>query len=146
MAAMSEADSDRETSAALFENWTVQMRKGVLDLCILMALSASEWYGYALVKALVSVPGVGVAEGSIYPLLARLKRQGLVTTRLEESSEGPARKYYSATPEGRALALEMELHFSEMRRGVAAFQASVDFTGISSNPHAADENQGPAAK
>jgi PadR family transcriptional regulator PadR len=144
MAAMSEADSDRETSAALFENWTVQMRKGVLDLCILMALSASEWYGYALVKALVAVPGVGVAEGSIYPLLARLKRQGLVTTRLEESSEGPARKYYSATAEGRALALEMELHFSEMRRGVAAFQASVDFTGISSNPHAAAENQGPA--
>ena len=143
---MSQADSERETSAALFENWTVQMRKGVLDLCILMALSASEWYGYALVKALVGVPGVGVAEGSIYPLLARLKRQGLVTTRLEESSEGPARKYYSATPEGRALALEMELHFSEMRRGVAAFQASVDFTGISSKLHAVDENKKPAAE
>jgi PadR family transcriptional regulator PadR len=141
---MSEVDSGRETSAALFENWTVQMRKGVLDLCILMALSASEWYGYALVKALVAVPGVGVAEGSIYPLLARLKRQGLVTTRLEESSEGPARKYYSATAEGRALALEMELHFSEMRRGVAAFQASVDFIGISLKPHKADEKQGPA--
>lgn len=145
MVAMNEVDSDRETSAALFENWTVQMRKGVLDLCILMALSASEWYGYALVKALVAVPGVGVAEGSIYPLLARLKRQGLVTTRLEESSEGPARKYYSATAEGRALALEMELHFSEMRRGVAAFQASVEFTGISSEPHRTDEKQGPAA-
>lgn len=143
---MSQADSERETSAALFENWTVQMRKGVLDLCILMALSASEWYGYALVKALVGVPGVGVAEGSIYPLLARLKRQGLVTTRLEESSEGPARKYYSATPEGRALALEMELHFSEMRRGVAAFQASVNFTGISSKPHTADENKKSAAE
>jgi PadR family transcriptional regulator PadR len=143
---MSQADSERETSAALFENWTVQMRKGVLDLCILMALSASEWYGYALVKALVGVPGVGVAEGSIYPLLARLKRQGLVTTRLEESSEGPARKYYSATPEGRALALEMELHFSDMRRGVAAFQASVNFTGISSKPHTADENKKSAAE
>ncbi len=146
MVAMSQADSDRETSAALFENWTVQMRKGVLDLCILMALSASEWYGYALVKALVAVPGVGVAEGSIYPLLARLKRQGLVTTRLEESSEGPARKYYSATAEGKALAREMELHFSEMRRGVTEFQASVDFTGILSKPHAADENRGPAAE
>lgn len=146
MVAMSGAESDRETSAALFENWTVQMRKGVLDLCILMALSASEWYGYALVKALVAVPGVGVAEGSIYPLLARLKRQGLVTTRLEESSEGPARKYYSATAEGKALALEMELHFSEMRRGVAAFQTSVDFTGISSKPHATGENQKPAAE
>lgn len=138
---MKEADTGREASAALFENWTVQMRKGVLDLCILMALSASEWYGYALVKALVAVPGVGVAEGSIYPLLARLKRQGLVTTRLEESSEGPARKYYSATAEGRALALEMELHFSEMRRGVMEFQMSVEFTGISSKPHETDQNK-----
>ena len=146
MAAMANAREESELSKDLFENWTVQMRKGVLDLCILKALSATEWYGYALVKALVKVPGVGVAEGSIYPLLSRLKRQGLVTTRLEESSEGPARKYYSATAEGRALALEMELHFSEMRRGVAAFQASVDFTGISSTPHAADENQGSAAE
>lgn len=111
-----------------FENWTVQMRKGVLDLCILKALSEREWYGYALVKSLVAVPGVGVAEGSIYPLLARLKRQGLVTTRLEESNEGPARKYYLATSEGRTLASEMELYFAEMLRGVAGLQAGVDFT------------------
>lgn len=115
-------------SRELFENWTVQMRKGVLDLCILKALSVAEWYGYALVKELVAVPGVGVAEGSIYPLLARLKRQGLVTTRLEESREGPARKYYAATAEGRALAREMELYFGEMRRGFEGLQARVDGT------------------
>jgi PadR family transcriptional regulator, regulatory protein PadR len=130
-------DAKAETSADLFENWTVQMRKGVLDLCILKALSTAEWYGYALVKSLVAVPGVGVAEGSIYPLLARLKRQGLVTTRLEESSEGPARKYYLATPAGRALAQEMELYFAEMTRGVAALQAAGDFTGTSSDDHTA---------
>ena len=103
-----------------FGNWTVQMRKGVLDMCILRALSLREWYGYELVKTLVAAPGVGVAEGSIYPLLARLRRQGLVTTRLEESSEGPARKYYQATPAGRALAEEMAHYFGEMQRGVAA--------------------------
>jgi len=107
------------TSRESFENWTIQMRKGVLDLCILKALSGREWYGYALVKALVAIPGVGVAEGSIYPLLARLKKQGLVTTRLEESSEGPARKYYKATAEGHALAEEMGIYFGEMARGVA---------------------------
>jgi len=128
-------EENAETSAERFENWTVQMRKGVLDLCILKALSTAEWYGYALVKSLVAVPGVGVAEGSIYPLLARLKRQGLVTTRLEESPEGPARKYYSATPVGRALAEEMELYFAEMTRGVAALQAGGDFTGVSSKDH-----------
>ena len=135
MAAMGDPATERGFSNELFENWTVQMRKGVLDLCILQALAAAEWYGYALVKALVAVPGVGVAEGSIYPLLSRLKRQGLVTTRLEESSEGPARKYYSATAEGRALAREMELYFADMLRGVAGLQAGVDFTRISSNDH-----------
>jgi len=135
MASMGDVATERGFSNDLFENWTVQMRKGVLDLCILQALAAAEWYGYALVKALVAVPGVGVAEGSIYPLLSRLKRQGLVTTRLEESSEGPARKYYSATAEGRALALEMELYFADMLRGVAGLQAGVDFTALSSKNH-----------
>lgn len=125
MAKMADPQPEPGISRDLFENWTIQMRKGVLDLCILQALAAAEWYGYALVKALVAVPGVGVAEGSIYPLLSRLKRQGLVTTRLEESSEGPARKYYLATEEGRALAKEMELYFSEMQRGVAALQAGI---------------------
>ena len=135
MAAMADLNPEPGFSKELFENWTVQMRKGVLDLCILQALSDSEWYGYALVKALVAVPGVGVAEGSIYPLLSRLKRQGLVTTRLEESSEGPARKYYSATPEGRSLAKEMELYFADMLRGVTGLQAGVDFTATSSKDH-----------
>jgi PadR family transcriptional regulator PadR len=140
MAAMSDPGTTDHLSRELFENWTVQMRKGVLDLCILKALSAAEWYGYALVKALVEVPGVGVAEGSIYPLLSRLKRQGLVTTRLEESREGPARKYYSATPAGRALAREMELYFAEMQRGLGGLQTRADFTESSSPAHVAEED------
>lgn len=123
---MSGADSSSVFSSELFGNWTVQMRKGVLDLLILKALSESEWYGYALVKKLVSVPGVGVSEGSIYPLLSRLKRQGLVTTRLEESSEGPARKYYKVTDSGRALAEEMEAYFVEMARGISGMTAESD--------------------
>ena len=142
MLVMTDPKSESGFSKELFENWTVQMRKGVLDLCILQALAAAEWYGYALVKALVAVPGVGVAEGSIYPLLSRLKRQGLVTTRLEESSEGPARKYYSATAEGKALAKEMELYFADMLRGVGGLQAGVDFTAASSKIHGPNENSG----
>ena len=109
----------------LFDNWTVQMRKGVLDLCILKGLAGGECYGYALVKSLVAIPGVGVAEGSIYPLLSRLKKQGLVSTRLEESSEGPARKYYRLTAAGSALAAEMQAYFNEMTKGVAKL---ADFT------------------
>lgn len=106
------------TEMERFENWTVQMRKGVLDFCILGALRHGERYGYALVKELVGVPGIGVSEGSIYPLLSRLKRQGLVSTRLEESSEGPARKYYRLSESGLRLADEMSRHFSIMAKGV----------------------------
>ena len=122
---MSEGDTGE-----LFENWTVQMRKGVLDLCILKALAGGECYGYALVKTLVAIPGIGVAEGSIYPLLSRLKKQGLMTTRLEESSEGPARKYYRLTPAGRALGEEMQGYFQEMAKGVSGLP---DFTVPSSS-------------
>ena len=142
MVAMADGLKAEGSPRELFENWTVQMRKGVLDLCILKALSAAEWYGYALVKALVAVPGVGVAEGSIYPLLSRLKRQGLVTTRLEESREGPARKYYSATTEGKALAREMELYFAEMQRGFEGLQTRTDFTGPTTGSRAAAETNG----
>ena len=61
-----------------FDNWTVQVRKGVLELCILNALAERERYGYELVKSLVDNPGLGMTEGTLYPLLSRLRAQGLV--------------------------------------------------------------------
>ncbi|MFH1024770.1 MAG: PadR family transcriptional regulator [Planctomycetota bacterium] len=97
-----------------FDNWTVQVRKGVLELCILNALEGAERYGYDLVKSLVSIPGLGVTEGTIYPLLSRLRVQGLVTTRLEESPEGPARKYYALTPQGKRTMDVMNEHLESL--------------------------------
>jgi len=76
-----------------FDNWTVQVRKGLIELCVLNALSGPERHGYELVRALVDMPGLGATEGTIYPLLSRLRLQGLVTTRLVESSSGPVRKF-----------------------------------------------------
>jgi len=102
----------------LFDNWTVQVRKGVLELCILEALAGGERYGYELVKRLVAVPGVQVAEGSIYPLMSRLKKQGFVETRLVESREGPARKYYALTGEGRRQAAAMGVYFAGLVKGL----------------------------
>ena len=100
-----------------FDNWTVQARKGLLDMCILRVLSEREYYGYELVKTLVNVPGLGLTEGTLYPLLSRLRVQGLVTTRLEESSEGPARKYYSLTKEGRRALELMEEYMDTLNAG-----------------------------
>lgn len=133
------SDSD---PSELFENWTIQMRKGVLDFCILKALAGGECYGYALVKALVAIPGIGVAEGSIYPLLSRLKKQGLVSTRLEESSEGPARKYYRLTSSGRLVGEEMQAYFADMAKGVAGLGGQVDFTRASPDLPKAQAGQG----
>jgi PadR family transcriptional regulator PadR len=101
-----------------FDNWTVQVRKGVLDLCILNALAEEERYGYDLVKMLVDIPGLGVSEGTIYPLLSRLRLAGLISSRLEESSSGPARKYYSLTKDGRKAMDTMNDYIGDLNRGV----------------------------
>lgn len=105
-----------------FDNWTVQARKGVLELCILNALAQRERYGYELVKSLVDIPGLGMTEGTLYPLLSRLRAQGLVSARLEESSEGPARKYYSLTKEGKKVAAMMNDYLDALNESVAALR------------------------
>jgi PadR family transcriptional regulator PadR len=105
-----------------FDNWTVQARKGVLELCILNALADKERYGYELVKSLVDIPGLGMTEGTLYPLLSRLRAQGLVSTHLEESSEGPARKYYSLTREGKKVAAMMNDYLDTLNESVAALR------------------------
>lgn len=97
-----------------FDNWTVQVRKGILELCILNALEGRERYGYELVKNLAALPGFGVTEGTLYPLLSRLRAQGLVTTRMEESAEGPSRKYYALTPSGRAGVAPMNDYLADL--------------------------------
>ncbi len=105
-----------------FDNWTVQVRKGVLELCILNALAGEERYGYDLVKTLVEIPGLGVTEGTIYPLLSRLRVAGMIASRLEESSAGPARKYYSLTKEGKKVMDAMNEHLTELNRSVATMR------------------------
>jgi PadR family transcriptional regulator PadR len=105
-----------------FDNWTVQVRKGVLEVCILNALAEKERYGYELVKTLVAIPGLGVTEGTLYPLLSRLRVQGLISSRLEESSEGPARKYYALTRTGRSIMKTMNEYLDNLNRGTRELQ------------------------
>ncbi len=96
------------------ESWAVQVRKGVLELAVLNTLLGGERYGYELVKALAAVPALSVSEGTLYPILSRLRLQGLVKTRLEESPEGPARKYYALTSAGREAAREMQARLDHL--------------------------------
>ncbi|MDR1703801.1 MAG: PadR family transcriptional regulator [Clostridiales bacterium] len=76
----------------------VQLKKGTLDMCVLSLLCESDKYGYELVNRISEA--IEISEGTIYPLLKRIKDDGYVTTYLKESSEGPPRKYYSITESG----------------------------------------------
>ena len=77
----------------------VQFKKGVLELCVLVVLCRRDYYGYELVHSISE--NIDIAEGTIYPLLRRLTREGYFTTYLQESGEGPSRKYYQITGKGR---------------------------------------------
>ncbi|MCX7921481.1 MAG: PadR family transcriptional regulator [Clostridia bacterium] len=77
----------------------IQFKKGVLELCVLSMLGKKDCYGYELVSEISK--NISIAEGTIYPLLRRLKDEGYFTTYLQESSEGPPRKYYKLTELGK---------------------------------------------
>lgn len=101
------------------ENWTTQLRKGVLELCILNIIGRRRIYGYDIVRQLRDIDALVVREGTIYPILSRLKRDGLVRTSLEESPEGPARKYYELTRRGQQLLDEMNSYWDVLSQGMS---------------------------
>ncbi len=79
----------------------IQFKKGVLELCVLALLAQKDCYGYEIVNDISKK--ISISEGTIYPLLRRLKNEGYVTTYLQESLEGPPRKYYKLTESGRKI-------------------------------------------
>lgn len=86
-----------------------QLRKGALDLAVLALLSRAPTYGGALLQQLATLPALAVTEGTLYPLLSRLRSQGLVTANWEPSPVGPPRKYYALTARGHtALSTQAE--------------------------------------
>jgi PadR family transcriptional regulator, regulatory protein PadR len=87
-------------------NLVAQMRRGVLPYCVLAMLQDKERYGFELVQALAGMEGMVTGEGTIYPLLARLRRQGRVETTWQESASGPPRRYYRITEDGREALTE----------------------------------------
>jgi PadR family transcriptional regulator PadR len=106
--------------ADFLSNWTTQMRKGLLELCVLMVLRNRRMYGYDIAKTLSVVDGLVTGEGTIYPILSRFKKDGLVETTLVESAEGPARKYYQLTDRGRQLLTKMRAAWAAVRDGIEA--------------------------
>ena len=99
------------------ENVKAQMRKGVLEFCILSILSKGEQYPSEIIEHLKRSKLI-VVEGTLYPLLTRLKNDGLLNYRWEESASGPPRKYYKLTPIGEKFLKELESTWDELSAGV----------------------------
>jgi PadR family transcriptional regulator PadR len=95
------------------ENTKAQMRKGVLELCILSILSQGDAYPTEIIEKLKATKLV-VVEGTLYPLLTRLKNTGLLTYRWEESNSGPPRKYYFLTDDGKIYLNELHVSWYEL--------------------------------
>src|SRR4029453_15386517 len=98
------------------ESIQIQLKKGALELCVLALLSRGESYAYEIASTLAT--GVGMGEGTIYPLMRRMQNDGLVDTHLVESSSGPSRKYYRLTEAGKAS-------FASQKAAWASFSGAV---------------------
>ena len=107
------------------DNWTTQLRKGVLELCILNVVDQSRVYGYDIVKQLRGIDALVIREGTVYPILSRLRRDGLVSTSLQESPEGPARKYYEISARGKQVCVEMNAYWDVLKQGIDALKTGV---------------------
>ena len=100
-----------------------QLRKGVLEYCVLALLRDGSRYGVELLGELGAKSVMATSQGTIYPLLARLRREGLVETSWQESSSGPPRRYYELTPSGRAAMREFVAVWPDFRDAVDQFIA-----------------------
>ncbi len=99
------------------ETIQVQLKKGVLEMCVLALLARGDGYAYDIAARLAK--GIDMGEGTIYPLMRRLQQDGLVDTYLQESASGPPRKYYRLTSAGHAS-------FAAQKAEWAAFAKAVD--------------------
>lgn len=97
------------------DNIKAQMRKGILEYCILSILSKGDAYVSAIINELKDSEMI-VVEGTLYPLLTRQKNQGLLSYRWEESTQGPPRKYYAITDKGRVVLDELDRAWVDLVR------------------------------
>jgi PadR family transcriptional regulator PadR len=111
------------------ENKITQLRKGILELAILACLSRGRHYGYSLVKTISGDKEIELTEGTIYPILGRLAKEGLVQSEWVESSQGPPRKYYTLTLKGEEAFRVLEEEF----RKLAAIVVNVQSGPVSGN-------------
>jgi len=104
------------------QNWFSQVKKGTLSYIILIILNEKEYYGYELVQEIKIHMALEVAEGTLYPLLNRLKAEGLVESKWVEQESGMPRKYYTLSKDGKATLAEMKKIWTELETAIQKIQ------------------------
>ena len=107
------------------DKWEIQLRKGCLELAILAALWDGKLYGLEILRRLESDSDLIISEGTVYPLLSRLKALGLVRSQWVESDAGHPRKYYALTPAGKQRAIEMTSIWTRFSCGMSKLLAQL---------------------
>jgi PadR family transcriptional regulator PadR len=97
---------------------TTALRRGTLEFCVLALLEDEERYGVELVGRLSAEPALTTSEGTLYPLLSRMRRAGWVTTTWQESPTGPPRRYYGLTVDGKAALDTFRIEWAAFRNAV----------------------------
>jgi PadR family transcriptional regulator PadR len=100
-------------------DWTSQLRRGVLELCVLQMLRREPSYGYEIVTTLSALGPLSAGENTVYPLLRRLRADGLLDTSMRESPSGPPRQYYRLTAEGRKRLAALSREWDAMAAAIA---------------------------
>lgn len=96
------------------EKWKSQVKKGTLSFIVLNAISEKEMYGYELIEIIKNTTAIEIAEGTLYPLMNRLKKEGLATSKWVEQESGIPRKYYVLTDEGKSTLAHMKTYWNEL--------------------------------
>jgi PadR family transcriptional regulator PadR len=104
------------------DGWVTQLRKGLVEFCVLNVLRRGESYGYEIVQALKNVEALAVSESTVYPILARLRAEGLLKVRDVPSPAGPPRRYFALTVAGRLRVAEMNAYWELLAQAIAGLR------------------------
>jgi PadR family transcriptional regulator, regulatory protein PadR len=109
------------TEQSTVRTWASQMRKGLIELCVMAALRNGEAYGYQILQRLSQAEALTISESAVYPILARLAAEGMVKVREGPSPNGPPRRYYRLTALGEARLGEMAEQWRATRKAIDVF-------------------------
>jgi PadR family transcriptional regulator, regulatory protein PadR len=102
--------------------WITQIRRGILELCLLNLLHAKESYGYEIVQSLQEIEELAVSESTVYPILSRLRKDGYLKVKTLPSSDGPPRRYFSLTRIGQTYLREMNDYWQDLIKSIESLK------------------------